>query len=378
MSTNVGSVVSHFPKPQNGFVTTLASTISSGATTVPLNSVSGYTNGQIAVFVVDPTDVTKKQTFTGVIDTSGVQVTSVIWTAGTNQSHSGGATVVDYVTATHLGMVSKGILVEHDQDGTHGNITGGNATMTGTVTADVVGVTTTLNSNGTLNIAGATTAGWDGWITHSTTWTYVSATTFKVTGVDVTTVFPVGTKIRLTQTTVKYFYVTAATFSTDTTITVTGGSDYSLVNAAITVTGYSYSDTPRGFPSAFNYTPTFANTTLGNGTVAGRFSMRGRYVKFRATFTLGGTSAVASNPTVSYPVTAATITQNMPIGVTNSQDTGSASTMGLLLYSSTTVGLPTCGVASGAYTQLSGLTSLVPFTWGSTDALWVDADYEAA
>lgn len=118
MSTNVGSITSHFPDAENGFVTTLASTISSGAGTVPLNSVAGYTNGQPAVFVIDPSDITKKQTFTGIIDTAGVQVTSVVWTAGTDQTHAGGATVVDYATATHIAMMSKGILVHADQDGT--------------------------------------------------------------------------------------------------------------------------------------------------------------------------------------------------------------------------------------------------------------------
>lgn len=118
MATSVTSVVNHFPKPQNGFTTTLSSSISSGATIVPLSSVSGYTNGDIAVFVVDPSDAVKKQTFTGIIDTANVRVTSVVWTAGTNQAHIAGATVVDYATATHIGMMSKGILVAHNQDGT--------------------------------------------------------------------------------------------------------------------------------------------------------------------------------------------------------------------------------------------------------------------
>lgn len=119
MTTTVASVNNHFPDAENGFTTTLASTITSGATTVPLNSVAGYTNGQPAVFVVDPSDPVKKQTFTGLIDTTGIQVTSVVWTAGTNQTHTGGATVVDYATATHIAMMSKGILVGHTQAGAH-------------------------------------------------------------------------------------------------------------------------------------------------------------------------------------------------------------------------------------------------------------------
>lgn len=119
MSTSVSGVSKHFPSAENGFTTTLSGSISSGAATVGLNSVAGYTNGEVAVFVVDPTDAAKKQTFTGTIDTGGVQVTDVVWTAGTNQAHSAGATVVDYATATHISMMTKGLLVEHAQTGLH-------------------------------------------------------------------------------------------------------------------------------------------------------------------------------------------------------------------------------------------------------------------
>lgn len=108
-----------------------------------MNSVAGYANGSIAVFVVDPTDVTKKQTFTGVVDTAGVQLTSVVWTAGTNQSHSGGATVVDYATATHISMITKGLLVQHTQAGAHGAVTATSLAATGNVSS----------SAGTINAA---------------------------------------------------------------------------------------------------------------------------------------------------------------------------------------------------------------------------------
>ena len=145
MSTSVSSVVSHFPSAENGFTTTTSGSVSSGATTVGLNSVAGYSNGEIAVFVIDPDDTSKKQTFTGTIDTAGVQVTSVVWTAGTNQTHSSGATVVDYASATHISMISKGLLVEHDQDGTHSAITGTSINLTGSVTADTIAEKTPAN-----------------------------------------------------------------------------------------------------------------------------------------------------------------------------------------------------------------------------------------
>ena len=118
MATSVSSVTSHFPDAENGFSTTTSGSVASGATTVGLNSVAGYTNGEPVVFVIDPAN-SKKQTFTGIMDTSGSRVTGVIWTAGTNVAHDAGATVVDYATATHIAMISKGIKVEHNQDGTH-------------------------------------------------------------------------------------------------------------------------------------------------------------------------------------------------------------------------------------------------------------------
>lgn len=112
------SVVNHFAKPKEGFITTLSSTIGVAAATVPLTSTSGLTNGDIFVGIIDPT-TSAKQAFTGTVDTAGSQITSVVWTEGTNVGHTVGATVVDYVAATTVGMISKGILVEHAQAGTH-------------------------------------------------------------------------------------------------------------------------------------------------------------------------------------------------------------------------------------------------------------------
>lgn len=137
----VTSATKHFPTAREGFTTTLASTIASGAVTVPLNSVAGFTNGATVVLVVEPTSATKKQAFTGVVDTAGVQITGVVWTEGTNDSHTAGVTVVDYETATHWALYSKGLLVEHNQDGTHSDIT---AT---TVTADEFIVTGSAGAN---------------------------------------------------------------------------------------------------------------------------------------------------------------------------------------------------------------------------------------
>lgn len=93
----------------------------------------------------------------------------------------------------------------------------------------------------------------DGWtaITDSLAYGTADAPTFTITcaGRDLTSSIGVGMRLKLTQTTVKYFIVTAIAFSTDTTITVYGGTDYTLANAAISLPYYSPVKSPLSFPT---------------------------------------------------------------------------------------------------------------------------------
>lgn len=90
------------------------------------------------------------------------------------------------------------------------------------------------------------------WIADANTWTYASADspTFTLTvNADVTAFIGVGCRIKLTQTTAKYFIVTAISYSApNTTITIYGGTDYTLANAAISSPYYSFMKSPIGFP----------------------------------------------------------------------------------------------------------------------------------
>ncbi len=215
MATTVSSVTNHFPEPQDGFSTTLSSTISSGATTVPLTSTGSYSNGDVVVLIVDPADATKKQAFTGVVDTSGVQITGVKWTSGTDQSHTSGATVVDYVAATHIQMMTKGFLVEHSQDGTHAetittdnineNTTAHGVTIDGLNIKDGMlngsnAVTTTSLQNDSVTdaklIYGKVRSRQGG---SATNWSTAGTTTYDYSGTD--TFIQVGTKALSAQTT---------------------------------------------------------------------------------------------------------------------------------------------------------------------------------
>lgn len=87
-----------------------------------------------------------------------------------------------------------------------------------------------------------------GWLAILATLTYASAdspTFVANTSIDLTDRISVGMKIKLTQTTVKYFFVTAIT---TTTITLYGGTDYTLADETITYPHFSLVKSPLGFP----------------------------------------------------------------------------------------------------------------------------------
>jgi hypothetical protein len=91
-----------------------------------------------------------------------------------------------------------------------------------------------------------------GWLATGETWTYASADaptfTFTVPGNKSTKYYP-GMRIKLTQTTVKYFIITKVVYSSpNTTITVYGGTDYTLTSATIIYPYYSPAKAPAGFP----------------------------------------------------------------------------------------------------------------------------------
>lgn len=92
------------------------------------------------------------------------------------------------------------------------------------------------------------------WFPVSEVWVYASADaptyTFTIAGVDKTTKYSAGMRVRLVQATggTKYGIITKVAFSTDTTVTLYMGTDYSLANESISVPHYSTHKAPYGFP----------------------------------------------------------------------------------------------------------------------------------
>lgn len=146
----------------------------------------------------------------------------------------------------------------------------------------------------------------DGWIPDSDAWVYVSATSFKVVGKNVTSKFQPGTKIAWNQTTTRYAYVVSSAFSTNTTVTITGGDDYAVSDATILYPCYSYANPPN-FPEWFNYTETWSGFSTAPSGGKSRFKIDGRLVIWNLQRTVAGTSNNASH-TVSLPTTAKTLT----------------------------------------------------------------------
>ena len=188
----------------------------------------------------------------------------------------------------------------------------------------------------------------DGWTADPNTWTYASSTSFTVSGIDVTSQFTPGTKLKLTNSSLKYFYVTSSSFSTNTTVNITGGSDYSLANAAISGNYYSYQSSPQGFPDWFNYSPSWTGYSAAPSSGIVRFTVKGRTVFYNLQASTNGTSN-ATNNAVSLPITASSISGGGWRGVGTGVNSGSALSGGTeydfgasattaTLYSSTAAG----------------------------------------
>jgi hypothetical protein len=150
--------------------------------------------------------------------------------------------------------------------------------------------TSTLDGTAWLTDASA------GWIAASGAWTYLSATTISVPAADAARMSR-GTRLRLVQTSTKYFVVVGVS---GTTVTLTAGTSYTLANAAITSPFFSNASCPPGFPSAFEYTATLTGWS-GTPTQYCRFMVDGAWATLW--FNISGTSN-AGTAQLSLPVTA--------------------------------------------------------------------------
>ncbi len=209
-----------------------------------------------------------------------------------------------------------------------------------------------------------------GWNPISATLTYASATTIN-TNADLTGIIGKGDKIKLTQTTVKYFYVVAITSSL---ITVTAGSDYTVANATITLPYFSHAGSLFDFPDYFNWLPTITGVTKGNGNFMSQFKLIGKTVLFQIKLILGSTSAITGAVRISPPINGSdglSCASNITL-----TDTGSAFYSGSAIYGGNTMEIYANYIPSGTYLKSNELSATVPFTWTTNDVIAFSGNYK--
>lgn len=186
----------------------------------------------------------------------------------------------------------------------------------------------TTNAPQTLSAVG-------GWTATGDTWTYASANSFTISGVDRTTIFTKGTRIKATNnSTTFYGTVQSSSFSTNTTVTLIPNLDYSLANSAITNPYYSYEASPEGYPTGFTYNPQASGFSGNIGYEDRRFSVIGSQITVDLQFygTSNSTSLNAQAPaarspynstTFAYPSlntnNSTTVVASAVFGITNAQ-----------------------------------------------------------
>jgi len=113
------------------------------------------------------------------------------------------------------------------------------------------------------------------------------------------------------------------------------------------------------------YTPATSNLTVGNGTLTGFQKQIGKTTFFRASFTLGSTSAISNDAAIGFPFSAASgagLGSAYYIDVSTSNQYVGWYHGGAMRYQST----------------FGTLTATSPFTWATGDIIAIWGSYEAS
>lgn len=359
--------------PPDNFSTTLSSGIGSSDLSIPLGSVAGLATEGVGVIFTKDANGDAVAGSVEIVHWTGIGGSSLTLTntgdrgltgsdAGA-QAYSAGAYFEVWVTSYYYDSLLDGIalkvpLTYLDTDGT--------------LAANSDVKVATQKAVKTYVTASASTTGADGWTTVTGTWTYASATTITVPS-GAASLYQIGDKIKLTQTTEKYFIVTAVA---DALLTVTGGSDYSVANAAITSPYYSHQENPIGFPQYFNYTPT--GVAASNVTLTGRFKVTGRQcqVKMKCAFT--GAITFTTMPTL--PITASASIIGNVAGNNNVSGNGHYIDSGTVSVPNGV--FPSVAASNTVVTIVrntndgANISATSPITWANGDNFSVEFQYE--
>jgi hypothetical protein len=166
--------------------------------------------------------------------------------------------------------------------------------------------------------------------------------------------------------------LTATANDTPARLAVGANNTFLRANSS-TATGLEYAGAYTSF------TPSWVNLTLGNGTTVGRYLQIGKFIHIWANLIFGSTTVI----------TPGTLRMTLPVNfvgdtavVHNSGnaiflDTGSTAYAGSIQMI-TTQAILQAELATGTYLTQTGVSAIVPFTWGNTDEITLSIVYEVA
>lgn len=310
-------------------------------------SLSGWATDTAVHFVIYETDTDgnkiagTQSDWKGIV--SGSTINTLTLTGGTDQVYPVGATVVASPTAGWGSDLVTGLLVEHDQDGTHGAVTATSLTTSGAVLTSPKVITGVNDTNGNELL-----------------------------------------KVTATASAVNELTLANAATGNNPVLSATGGD----TNIGITLTPkgtgvVTISDT-SGLGGAWtSWTPTWTNLTVGNGTLTGRYVKIGKTIIANVELVFGTTTSVTGTTiSVSLPVTSASrygTSSRVLYGYATLLDNGTAT------YPAQLEGGPSTSIVeiraintAGTYGTAGALTSTIPFTWTTGDSFNLTMTYEAA
>jgi hypothetical protein len=149
-----------------------------------------------------------------------------------------------------------------------------------------------------------------------------------------------------------------------------------ITNASVTAPKLANSGAWGSDWALTSWTPTWANITVGNGTVNAKYTQIGKTVHFRIIFTLGTTSVIGTLPTFTLPVTSiATPNTLFPLGEAIYDNNGGSGFKMQFVWASTTTAALKYWDSNN---NIISVSATAPASYANNYKIYGQGTYEAA